>query len=221
MFCSVDNCDSKHYANGYCQRHYQQIKIHGKIITLVKRTPYDPNEFIIDKNICWIILYNARGEEIAKAKIDVKYYDQIKEYKWRLHKKKYAVTTLYDLNNQPYIGFLHQAIIQLSGQKVPDGFEIDHKDTDRLNCLEENLRICTHTQNLKNQGIRCDSTSGYKGVSWNTQRKKFEAYIMENYKKIHLGFFDIADDAANVYNSAAIKYFGEFAKLNIIKENIK
>jgi len=47
MFCSVDNCDSKHYANGYCQRHYQQIKIHGKIITLVKRTPYDPNEFII------------------------------------------------------------------------------------------------------------------------------------------------------------------------------
>jgi len=78
MFCSVDNCDSKHYANGYCQRHYQQIKIHGKIITLVKRTPYDPNEFIIDKNICWIILYNARGEEIAKAKIDVKYYDQIK-----------------------------------------------------------------------------------------------------------------------------------------------
>jgi hypothetical protein len=87
--------------------------------------------------------------------------------------------------------------------------------------LEENLRICTHTQNLKNQGIRCDSTSGYKGVSWNKQRKKFEAYIMENYKKIHLGFFDIADDAANVYNSAAIKYFGEFAKLNIIKENIK
>lgn len=43
--CSVPNCDEKYYGKGYCEKHYKQIKKHGKIL---KRTKYDPNEIIIE-----------------------------------------------------------------------------------------------------------------------------------------------------------------------------
>lgn len=35
-----------------------------------------------------------------------------------------------------------------------------------------------------------------------------------NNKSIHVGFFDDVIDAARAYNDAAVKYHGEFAKLN-------
>lgn len=29
--CEIKDCDKKHYAKGYCQRHYKQYKRHGEI----------------------------------------------------------------------------------------------------------------------------------------------------------------------------------------------
>ena len=37
---------------------------------------------------------------------------------------------------------------------------------------------------------------------------------MVNRKRVHLGVFDKARDAAIIYDVAAIKYFGNFAKTN-------
>ena len=43
-------------------------------------------------------------------------------------------------------------------------------------------------------------------------------FIIKMYKKIvyHLGVFEKRIDAARAYNEAAVKYHGEFAKLNEI-----
>ena len=43
--CSVDGCNNKHHAKGYCLKHYTQIRKHGKII----ETIYDEQK-IINKN---------------------------------------------------------------------------------------------------------------------------------------------------------------------------
>ena len=40
------------------------------------------------------------------------------------------------------------------------------------------------------------------------------AKIMVNYKSIYLGTFENKLDAAMAYNVAALKYHGEFARLN-------
>lgn len=49
---------------------------------------------------------------------------------------------------------------------------------------------------------------------WDKSRDRWIAQIKCNYKSIHLGRFNNKVDAAKAYNEAAIKYFGEFARLN-------
>lgn len=186
----------------------------GKIIIQPnKKTIKDLNEFIIDGNICWIVLKNNNC--IIKVKIDTKYYEQVKDYKWHLYGNGYVATSWHDETSQ-YNMLLHRLIIQLSGQKIPDDKEIDHKDMNKLNCLEDNLRICNRSQNNQNKGKQKNNTSDWKGVSWHKQTKKWQAKIGVNNKRIFLGLFDKPNDAAKTYNIAAVKYFGEFAVLNKI-----
>jgi hypothetical protein len=58
------------------------------------------------------------------------------------------------------------------------------------------------------------TTSTFKGVWWDEQRKKWSAYIMKDQKKLHLGRFIREIEAALAYNIAAIRLFGKFARLN-------
>ena len=211
--CSVENCNRKYYAKELCRKHYQQFKIHGKVL---KRTKYDKNEFIIDGDICWVVLYDIECIEVDRAKFYTKYYKQIynSDLKWHHNGSRYAIAYWNDEDGNQQSIFLHQAIIQLSGQIVQPGEEIDHKDGDKLNCLDDNLRICSVAQNRQNSKIQKNNKSGYIGVSWKKPIKKWAAYICVNGKNKFLGYFSIKEDAARAYNIAAIKYFGEFAVLN-------
>jgi len=94
----------------------------------------------------------------------------------------------------------------------PKGMEIDHKDGNRLNHQGENLRLCTRSQNIANGKKRSTNTSGYIGVG--KARKKWLAQIKENYRHHYLGVYETKEEAARVRDKAAVKYFGEFAKLN-------
>src|ERR1044071_4759066 len=49
--------------------------------------------------------------------------------------------------------------------KAPDGIQIDHRDTDKLNNEKSNLRFCTVTQNNRNVKLHKRNPTGYKGVS--------------------------------------------------------
>jgi len=101
---------------------------------------------------------------------------------------------------------------------VPPGMQVDHIDGNGLNNIRENIRIVTPAQNGMNKRIPIDNKTGYKGVYIAKDRKvnKYKAQIRVNYKAIYLGCFDNPEDAAKAYNRAAIKHFGEFAKLNVI-----
>lgn len=213
--CSIENCNEKLLANKLCSKHYTQMRKYGKIL---ERTKFDPNEFIIDGSICWIILYDKYNIEIARAKFLAIYYEQIKNsgLKWYLSDYGYVRAKWNDEENNIQQISLHEAIAQLSDIKVPNGHNIDHKDRNKLNCLDDNLRICTNPQNNQNRGKQNNNTSGHKGVSWNKRYKKWEAKIRVNGKPVHLGYYSIIEDAARAYNTAAIKYHGEFAVLNVI-----
>lgn len=82
----------------------------------------------------------------------------------------------------------------------------DHINGSTLDCTRENLRHATHKQNMRNRAGW--SKSGFKGVY--SRNGKWEAYILKKY----LGTFDAPELAAIAYDEAAIKQFGEFARLN-------
>ena len=88
---------------------------------------------------------------------------------------------------------------------------VDHIDGDKTNNRIENLRLATRSQNGSNRPKQKDNTSGYKGVSWSKQYKKWVAQIMKNNKLIYLGLFATPELASQAYNAAAEKLQGEFA----------
>jgi hypothetical protein len=48
------------------------------------------------------------------------------------------------------------------------------------------------------------NTSTYMGVSWKEEEKKWEAYTRFQGRKIHLGYFQVREDAARVVDRALL-----------------
>lgn len=111
---------------------------------------------------------------------------------------------------------IHRVILSrmLERQLLPTEY-VDHIDGNGLNNRRENLRLVTHSQNMQNQRMQVNNTSGYKGVSWHKVRGMWRATIRVNNKNKHLGYFKTRELAYAAYCEAAIKYHGEFANLGI------
>ncbi len=97
---------------------------------------------------------------------------------------------------------------------APKGKVVDHINGDRSDNRRSNLRICTQAENVRNQSIKSNNKSGYKGVHWDAPRKKWHAHITKNNKTLFLGRFKEIKEAVQAYNEASIRYHGQFGKLN-------
>lgn len=89
--------------------------------------------------------------------------------------------------------------------------QIDHTNRTRNDNRLENLRICTKSQNQYNHKNHSTNTSGVKGVSWNTNAKKWKVAIRTEFGRIHLGYFKCLDEAKSIIIEARNKYHKEFA----------
>ena len=79
---------------------------------------------------------------------------------------------------------------------------IDHINRVRSDNRIENLRMADFSQNSANQSFRSDNTSGFKGVTWNQRRGKWQAQIQYRGHR-RSGLFDCAEEAADFYNRNA------------------
>lgn len=93
---------------------------------------------------------------------------------------------------------------------------IDHANGDASDNRIANLRMATASDNIRNRAAGARSTTGFKGVSWHKQAKKWRAYISIGGKHKSLGLFDEIKDASDAYDRAAKEAHGEFANLNIV-----
>ncbi|WP_417625169.1 HNH endonuclease signature motif containing protein [Paremcibacter congregatus] len=97
--------------------------------------------------------------------------------------------------------------------KMPDR-QIDHINGDKLDNRWGNLREADNGRNSANASVHSSNTSGYKGVSWRPDLGKYHAYGNKDGKRITLGFFSKAKDAAKAYDAHAKMEYGKFARTN-------
>lgn len=113
---------------------------------------------------------------------------------------------------------LHRFILDLPPFKDRP-VDVDHINGNGLDNRRENLRIATRAQNLANAGSRT-GTSIYKGVSFCRKTGRWKVQICIDGKNYNLGRFDTPEEAAVVYNEAAVKAWGEFATTNAVGDAV-
>jgi hypothetical protein len=99
----------------------------------------------------------------------------------------------------------------MTGQD-PAHLHIDHIDGNPSNNAWHNLRLADRCQNLSNCKRHKDNASGFKGVSWDKQKQRWQATICHQRKQYHLGRFDTPEEAHAAYVAAAERLHGEFAR---------
>jgi hypothetical protein len=164
-----------------------------------------------------IIIKMAKEIKLTQGKVaivddeDFEYLNQWKWYANNLCGKFYAVR-----NNWENKKFISQLLMHRHIMNPTKGLVVDHCNGDTLNNTKSNLRVCTYSQNRMNSVKTIYNKSGYKGVCWHKTGNKWVSKIEINKTVHYLGLFSDLKEAAKAYNDAAIKFYGEFAKLNII-----
>lgn len=142
--------------------------------------------------------------------VDDEDYELLNSMKWYAEKYTHTFYARKRINNK-----LVSMQNYLLGVSSP--LRVDHIDGNGLNNQRNNLRVCTHRQNMLNVGKRrINPTSKYLGVHYDKSRGRWMVSIGINYKCVHIGRYDSEIEAALAYNEAAKKHHGEFAKLNVI-----
>lgn len=142
------------------------------------------------------------------TQVDDNTYGLLSQYSWTQDgsAKGYVLCTS-EINERR----IHRLII---GAKP--GEYVDHIDGNPLNNQYSNLRICSRRQNHYNRKVNKNSDSKFKGVTYNKGIEMYTAQIRFNGKLKYLGCYMDKVKAAEAYNEAATKYFGEYARLNQI-----
>lgn len=143
--------------------------------------------------------------------VDDEDYDYLNRWKWGQNSSGYARRTIY-VNKKYKTLLMHRFIIN-----APEGKEVDHINGNKLDNRRENLRLVSRIQNSQNKKAQTNTNNLYKGYyKENRGKRLYVVEIIVNTKKIYIGKYSTELEAAKAYNDAAVKYFGEFAKLNNI-----
>lgn len=205
--CRFDGCDGETTSRGYCGSHAAQERRGHTQTPILDR---EPRPLVPGPGGTMLVPVKTPAGFVY-ATIDAVDAEVVATNLWCLRKGRrgsYAQTsTRTEAGKRPLS--LHRLIWALAGR--PDTPEIDHRNTDGLDCRRENLRAATRQQNARNQPLSIANTSGVKGVSWDSHNQQWKAAIRVNGRLLNLGRHDDIEDAAAAYEAAARRYHGEFA----------
>lgn len=128
-----------------------------------------------------------RNTQRFEALVDEADAEDVNAYRWgMLNGYVYRTARVDGKRRQVY---MHRELLGL----VPGDPGVDHINGDALDNRRENLRICTNAQNNQNRHNR-----PYRGATWHTASKRWQASAKLNKKQHYLGLFDTRKEAAAV-----------------------
>jgi hypothetical protein len=149
--------------------------------------------------------------------VDLSDYYLFGKFRWFAKSSRsnlYAVRFLNEPHKMATLVSLHRAIFN-----PPPNLLVDHKYGHSLDNRRVNLRLATRLQNVYNKSKTGSKTSSkFIGVCREKRSGRWVVYIKHFGKTIYIGSFDSETDAARAYDRSALKYRGEFARLNFPEE---
>lgn len=90
--------------------------------------------------------------------------------------------------------------------------EIDHINGIPSDNRISNLRVCTHSQNMKNRKVYVNNKSGLVGVYFDKLKNKWRSQCALNGRRFSLGLFETKELAYEARQLFVKNNFGEFAR---------
>lgn len=194
----------------YCSQHCVAL-------ALSEKNKKGPRDFKIKGPIIEVLLSRNLVTIIDLIDIDL---TKCRWYARRSAQRRLSYACRYEEKGKPI--HMHRVILERKlGRKLTDIELVDHINNNPLDNRRSNLRPTDASGNAGNQRKSKTrngkpTTSIYKGVSKHSN--KWCGQISVNGKNIYLGCFFEEIQAAKAYDTAARKYFGEFANLNFPKK---
>jgi len=147
------------------------------------------------------------------ALVDNEDFKWLSQYKWHFGKHKswktgYALRNMYR-GSQRTVSKMHIEIMQRH-RRLRHRKEIDHHNGCGLDNRKRNLRIATRGENGANCKMHSDNTSKVTGVSWDSDRHLWKAFIGIKGRCKTLGRFKRKLDAIRCRQQAEIREYGRF-----------
>lgn len=161
------------------------------------------SQYITEGEITKIIIPNKTKGEVV-AFIDTKNLEKVRPFSWALERNNYVSHR----GRRVYVK-LHRLITN-----CPDDMQVDHIDRNPLNNLENNLRICTPSENMQNKSkiSKHNKSCGVKNITWSKKENKWIVTIQIQNTRKQIGKFVNLEDAKIAAQEAREKYHPFFIK---------
>ena len=184
--CSIDGCEKRHVARGFCRQHYQRWQRHGDpLVTLTYATPEEA--------------FLARTEPIVGDPAHII---------WTGARTRDGYGSL-SVNGRTVKA--HRYAGEREHGPVPDTMEVDHMCCERAGCNGDHLRVATRQQNMQNRsGARKGRVHDLpRGVT--PHGRRYMAQVRHNGQRHYLGTFSTPEEASSAAQAKRAVLFGEFA----------
>jgi hypothetical protein len=173
-----------------------------------------------------------KNRDKYEALVDDDVFDEVNQYDWHYNYTR-DKNDGYARNSKTNI-YLHVYIWKLKNGDIPDNFEIEHWDGNKLNCQISNLRLATKSENSCNKEKYKNNKSGFKCICKQTQKghprkdgtykiyTRWYVVITKNHKR-YSNYFPYTEeglqDAIEWYKQKSLELHKEFSIYNRPDEN--
>lgn len=240
--CSVEECQGRHEARGFCNKHYQRWLKFGDPLTNLARVAGECSvdgcsKKAVVRKLCPMhyrrLRIHGNVDTVKKRPVRSVIIDG-ETVRIPLTQEKFAIVDIADLpliegrnwsarvkpgDSTAYAvasisrGDGSRAIMSMHAL-IMGASGIDHINGNGLDNRRGNLRRISGNGNYFNMKLSTRNRSGFKGVCWSPRRKMWRAAIGQHGRQFLLGHFKDIEAAARAYDKAAVELFGEFAKTN-------